>query len=55
MRQPKNSRFFRVLAEYLKNGSTDFSQTYVTFRQVYIEVFKLKDGKSFIVAMVTNS
>ena len=39
----KNSRFSRVLAEYLKNGSTDFHQTYVSFRQSYIEFLKLKD------------
>ena len=31
-----------VLAEYLKNGSTDFHQTYVSFRQSYIEGFKIK-------------
>ena len=38
----KNSRFSRVLAEYLKNGSTDFHQSYVSFRQSYIEVFEIK-------------
>ena len=43
MRQLKNSRFLSVLAEYLKNGSTDFHQTYVSLRQVYIEVFEIKD------------
>ena len=42
MRQLKNSRFSKVLAEYLKNGSTDFHQTYVSFRQVYIKVFEIK-------------
>ena len=42
MRQLKKSRFSRVLAEYLKNGSTDFHQTYVSFRQAYIEVFEVK-------------
>ena len=30
MRQLKNIRFLRVLAEYLRNGSTDFHQTYVS-------------------------
>ena len=29
MRQLKNSRFSSVLAEYLKDGPTDFYQTYV--------------------------
>ena len=38
----KNNRFSSVLAEYLKNGPTDFHQTYVIFRQVYIEVFEMK-------------
>ena len=38
MRQLKNRTFSRVLAEYLKIGSTDFHQTYVTFRQSYVEV-----------------
>ena len=38
----KNRGFSRVLAEYLKNGSTDFHQTYVIFRQSYIEVFEIK-------------
>ena len=42
MRQLKNSRFSRVLAEYLKNGSTDFHNTYVSFRQVHIEIFEIK-------------
>ena len=42
MRQLKNSRFSRVLAEYLKKGSTDFHQTYGSFRQVYIDVFEIK-------------
>ena len=32
----------RVLAEYLKNGSTDFHQTFVSFRQVCIDVFEIK-------------
>ena len=35
----KNRRFSKVLAEYLKNCSTDFHQTFVTFRQSNIEVF----------------
>ena len=38
----ENSRFSRVLAEYLKDGSTDFHQTYVSFTQSYIEVFEIK-------------
>ena len=38
----KSRRFSRVLAEYLKNNSTDFHQTYVIFRQLYIEVFEIK-------------
>ena len=42
MRQLKNSSFLRVSADYLKNCSTDFQQTYVSFRQVYIEVFEIK-------------
>ena len=29
-------------SEYLENGSTDFHQTYVIFRQSYIEVFEIK-------------
>ena len=40
--QRKNRRFWRVLAEYLKNGSTDFYQTYIIFRQLYIKVFEIK-------------
>ena len=57
MRQLKNSRFSSVLAEYLKNGPTDFHQTCVMFRQLYIEVFEIKkiEDRPFIVAMVTNS
>ena len=42
MQQLKNSRFSIVSAEYLKNGSTDFQQTYVIFRQSCIEVFEIK-------------
>ena len=42
MRQLKNSRFSGVLAEYLINGSTDFHQINVTFRQSYIEIFEIK-------------
>ena len=41
----KNSTFFNVVAEYLKNYSTDFHQTYVTFRQVYTDVFENKRWK----------
>ena len=42
MRQLKSRRFSRVLTEYLKNGSTDFHQTYIIFRQSYIKVFEIK-------------
>ena len=42
MRQLKNSGFLRVLAEYFKNGPTDFHQTYVSVRQSYVEVFEIK-------------
>ena len=42
MRQLKNRRFSRVLAEYLKNSITDFHQTYVIFRQSHIQVFEIK-------------
>ena len=35
-----------ILAEYLKNGSTDFHQTYVIFRQLYIKVFEIKRLKT---------
>ena len=38
----KNRRFLRVFAEYLKNSSTDFYQTYLIFRQSSIEVFEIK-------------
>ena len=40
--QKKNRRFSRVLAEYLKDGSTDFYQIYVNFRKSYIEVSEIK-------------
>ena len=43
MRQLKNSRFSRVLAKYLKNSATDFHQTYVFFRQLYIKVLEIID------------
>ena len=56
MRHLKNSRLLRVLAEYLRNGSTDFHQAYVIFKDLYIEVFKIKiEDRSFIVVMVTTS
>ena len=57
MRQLKNSRFSRVLAEYLKNGSTDFHQTYVSFGQSYRKVFGIKrfEDRPLIVTKVTNS
>ena len=42
IQQLKNRRFLKVLAEYLKNGSTDFPQKYFIFRQSYIEVFEIK-------------
>ena len=41
----KNSRFFSVLAKYLKNGLADFHQTYVIFRQPHIEPFEIKELK----------
>ena len=34
--------FSSILAEYLKNCPTDFQQTYVIFRQSYIEVSEIK-------------
>ena len=48
MRLMKNSRFSSVLAEYLKNGPTDFHQIYPMFRQLYIKVLKLKDWRQII-------
>ena len=41
----KITDFLSISAEYLKNSSTDFHQTYVTFRQVYLEAFKIKRWK----------
>ena len=38
----KNSRFSSVFAEYFKNGSADFQQTYVIFRQSYIQVSEIE-------------
>ena len=38
----KNNRISRVLAEYLKNGSTDFHKTYLSFRHVYMEGFEIE-------------
>ena len=32
-----------VFAEYLKNGSTDFYQTYVIFRELCIVSYEIKD------------
>ena len=37
---------FRGFAEYLKNGSPDFHQTYVIFRQSSIKVFEIKRLKT---------
>ena len=51
MGQLKRGRFSRVLAEYLKNDSTDFHSTCVIFRQSHIEVFeieRLKIGHSLL-------
>ena len=42
MKQLKNSRFSRVSAEYLENGSADFGQNHVSFSQVYLKVFEIK-------------
>ena len=44
----KSGRFSRVFAEYLKNGSTDFYQTHVIFRQlsiIFFEIKRLKTGR----------
>ena len=46
MRQQKSGRYLRVVAEYLKNGSTDFHQAYVIFKQSSIEVFEIKRLKT---------
>ena len=49
MRQLKSRRFLRVLAEYLKNDSTNFNETYVILRQSTTEVVefnRLKTGHS---------
>ena len=45
MRQLK-SRFSKVSAVYLKNGSTDFHQTYVIFRQSSKISFEIKGLKT---------
>ena len=42
-----DKRFLIVLAGYLKNGSTDFHQTHVIFRQSYIEVFEINPIRTF--------
>ena len=46
-----------ALAEYLKNSSTELHQTYVSFRQSYVEVLEIKRLKidHSLVATVTNS
>ena len=41
----KIADFRAFLAEYLKNAPTDFHQTYVIFKQLYIKVLKLKDWR----------
>ena len=43
---PKSRRFLRVFADYLKNGSTDFHQPYVIFRQSSILSFEIKRLKT---------
>ena len=51
MRQLKNRELSRVFPAYLKNGSTDFHQTYVIFRQSSIdvpEIKRLKIGHSLL-------
>ena len=56
-RQLKKWKIFEGFAEYLKNGSTDFYQTYVILRQlslVSFEIKRLKTGhlrakKSFLI------
>ena len=55
MRQLKSRRFSRVFAEYLRNGSIDFHQTYVIFRQssmVFFEIKRLKTGHVYFVVVV---
>ena len=42
MRHLKTRKFSKLLAEYLRNGSTDIHQTYVSLRQSYNKVFKIK-------------
>ena len=42
----KSRRFSKVFAEYLKNSSTDFHQTYLIFRQSSIDVFEIKRLKT---------
>ena len=47
----KSGTFSKVFAEYLKNDSTDFHQTYVIFRQssiVSFEIKRLKTGHSLL-------
>ena len=41
MRHLKNRTFSKVIAEYLRNGSIDFHQTYVGFRQSYNKLFEI--------------
>ena len=44
-------KVFEVFAEYIENGSTDFHQSYVIFRQssiVSFEIKKVKTGHSLL-------
>ena len=40
--QQKNRQFWRVFAEYLKNASTDFYQSFIIFRQLYIDMHEIE-------------
>ena len=44
----KSARFSKVFSEYLINGSTDFYQTYVIFRQLPIVSSESKRLKTII-------
>ena len=48
MRQLKNRTFWKVLAEYLRNGSTGFRQTYVSLGNHITQFLKLKDWRQVI-------
>ena len=50
----RSGRFSRVFAEYLKNGSTDFYQTYVIFRELCIVSYEIKDWRQVIYCCYGN-